>query len=388
MSTSTFRDRITSMYARYDPQRLANVDLIMEQYAGEYDDVMKQLVEKYGPEPTTTMDATTDNVVVDKKTYEMSSSLRKTLFQSRRKSLFHGNKVEDESPAARSPDMVPLPHTPKQSLGSFRGPDVCVPPATPEEPEQQQQQQQQHQQRHDLITHLARLEHVLQSSQQKKMNNNILHHRHDAEGSTPSPASSYVRQSFRHHTPQDLLSTPRTCKETAGVRSEDDVVARLENLCTSLMAGASQQKQHDNVRNNLTTSSSSIIPPPPPISFSAPPHQQQRRLLTPVVPAELYHHHRHEDTASDKFKSCPTTPKTTSSASSSISSSSSSIRSKTTTLSVCTQVSLPPPPALAPTLPSELDAAVARVNELLKGLPTTILTIERQVNRLNRLKTD
>ena len=46
-----YRTRITAMYAKYQPEKVAQVDAMLEKYKGAEDQLMQALVTKYGPEP-------------------------------------------------------------------------------------------------------------------------------------------------------------------------------------------------------------------------------------------------------------------------------------------------------------------------------------------------
>ena len=50
-STDTPRDRLVRFYQKYQPDKMGNIDKILEAYAGKMDELFKQLVGKYGPEP-------------------------------------------------------------------------------------------------------------------------------------------------------------------------------------------------------------------------------------------------------------------------------------------------------------------------------------------------
>jgi len=46
-----YRDRLRRFYAHYNPLCLGSVDAILATYTGREDDLMRVLVDKYGPEP-------------------------------------------------------------------------------------------------------------------------------------------------------------------------------------------------------------------------------------------------------------------------------------------------------------------------------------------------
>jgi hypothetical protein len=46
-----YRRRMQAMFLKYDPDKINKVDLALERYAGYEEDVIQQLVKKYGPEP-------------------------------------------------------------------------------------------------------------------------------------------------------------------------------------------------------------------------------------------------------------------------------------------------------------------------------------------------
>ncbi|KPI84072.1 hypothetical protein ABL78_6875 [Leptomonas seymouri] len=48
----TYRDRLTAMYATYDPSKICLVDGTLKRYSGREEAVLKQLVKVYGPEPS------------------------------------------------------------------------------------------------------------------------------------------------------------------------------------------------------------------------------------------------------------------------------------------------------------------------------------------------
>jgi hypothetical protein len=50
---SSFRDRIFNIYAKYAPDKVGNIDTLMEKYKGQEEDLIIALVGKYGPEPAT-----------------------------------------------------------------------------------------------------------------------------------------------------------------------------------------------------------------------------------------------------------------------------------------------------------------------------------------------
>jgi hypothetical protein len=50
----SYRDRITALYAKYQPDKVASVDKTMEKYAGNEEALIEALVKKYGPEPEAT----------------------------------------------------------------------------------------------------------------------------------------------------------------------------------------------------------------------------------------------------------------------------------------------------------------------------------------------
>ena len=45
------RDRLIRIYHKYNPEKLATVDLVMDRFRGRYDAMLAKLVQKYGPEP-------------------------------------------------------------------------------------------------------------------------------------------------------------------------------------------------------------------------------------------------------------------------------------------------------------------------------------------------
>ena len=49
--SADYRTRITALYAWYQPEKLAQVDDMLEKYKGAEDEMMQALVTKYGPEP-------------------------------------------------------------------------------------------------------------------------------------------------------------------------------------------------------------------------------------------------------------------------------------------------------------------------------------------------
>lgn len=48
----TYRERMVALYEAYDPSKVGSVDATLEKYKGKEEAVIKKLVEKYGPEPS------------------------------------------------------------------------------------------------------------------------------------------------------------------------------------------------------------------------------------------------------------------------------------------------------------------------------------------------
>ena len=52
MAEDVIRDRLVAFYAVYNPSCVNSVDAILSTYKGREEDLMKVLVAKYGPEPS------------------------------------------------------------------------------------------------------------------------------------------------------------------------------------------------------------------------------------------------------------------------------------------------------------------------------------------------
>ena len=50
-SSSKFKERLTRFFAQYCPDRMDSIDMMLQKYAGREEDMIKQLVAKFGPEP-------------------------------------------------------------------------------------------------------------------------------------------------------------------------------------------------------------------------------------------------------------------------------------------------------------------------------------------------
>jgi hypothetical protein len=51
-SPLSHKDRLAALYAKYDPEKVSQVDSTLAKYAGKEEQMLKALVKKYGPEPT------------------------------------------------------------------------------------------------------------------------------------------------------------------------------------------------------------------------------------------------------------------------------------------------------------------------------------------------
>ncbi len=50
--------RITAMVHRYEPNQLARVDALLEKHQGKEEELLRRMVAKYGPEPSSQADPT------------------------------------------------------------------------------------------------------------------------------------------------------------------------------------------------------------------------------------------------------------------------------------------------------------------------------------------
>ena len=50
-TSSKFKERLTRFFAQYCPDRMDSIDMMLQKYAGREEDMIKQLVAKFGPEP-------------------------------------------------------------------------------------------------------------------------------------------------------------------------------------------------------------------------------------------------------------------------------------------------------------------------------------------------
>ena len=62
--SSSYRERVTALYQKYNPEKLSDVASLLDRCNGDEEALIKRLVEKYGPEPPAASSAAPSGVAI------------------------------------------------------------------------------------------------------------------------------------------------------------------------------------------------------------------------------------------------------------------------------------------------------------------------------------